>query len=74
MPTRPSTCPTAFGSSAERGGSTNTELTARRNPQGVTARERGVPWAHIEYARSVREPDDQVRAVQEATLSVLAAS
>jgi hypothetical protein len=59
---------------AERGGSTNTELTARRNPQGITACTRGVPWARIEYARSVRESDDQVQAVQEATLSVLAAS
>jgi hypothetical protein len=52
---------------ATEGGSPDTELTARSNPQGVAARRAGVPWVHVELSRSVRSNDSVLVAVMHAT-------
>jgi hypothetical protein len=52
---------------AREGGSTDTDLTARSNPQGVTARRAGVPWVHIELSRSLRSNDSLLEAWMGAT-------
>jgi hypothetical protein len=56
---------------ADTGGSGDTELTARRNPQGVTARAAGAPWAHVELSRPVRESEEVLEDVISTTTSVL---
>jgi hypothetical protein len=52
---------------ANEGGSADTELTARQNPQGVTAGRAGVPWVHVELSRSVRSNDSMLEALIRAT-------